>query len=165
MKSANLLICELGGQVNSNPEILISYPQTDLLKQQSKDLLERCLPVGAKVGEFILNRYEKNKILSYVFKIGKEEERDDLLSISIAFDKKVNEKIYKSILKEIIKQLDKNKLLTAEVLIKYQETIYNGLKNEEDIKIDVLEIQISDMFKENREKFNQSKPKLKGSFF
>ncbi|MGV9171483.1 MAG: hypothetical protein ACOC44_02535 [Promethearchaeia archaeon] len=165
MESTNLLVCELGGRVNSKPEILISYPQTDLVNKQSTDLLEKCLPLGAKVGEFILNKYQNHKILSYVFKITKQEERDDLLSISIAIDKKGNENIYKSVLEELIIRLEKNKLLNEDILKEYQKAIYEGLKNEEDIKIDFLDINLSKIFKENRKKFDKSKPKLKGSFF
>ena len=51
------VICKLGGYVNSNPEIISSYPSLD--PAMTSDVLSKCFPIGAKSGEFIVEKYRK----------------------------------------------------------------------------------------------------------
>ncbi|MFX1316710.1 MAG: hypothetical protein ACFE9T_12670 [Promethearchaeota archaeon] len=165
MTSEWAIICKLGGYVNSNPEILSSYPDLEISTDKSKELLSKCLPTGAKIGDFILNKYDKYNVLSYVFKIPIQKDRDDLFSISVLLGKKDKAEIYKPILEVLINHLEKNGLLSERVLIMYQKTIYDGINQEKDIIIEDVEINLSKKFEDI--KSNLIKPKLdvKGSFF
>ncbi|MHA2281410.1 MAG: hypothetical protein ACXAC5_11200 [Promethearchaeota archaeon] len=49
MITVRTIICKLGGQSYSNPEIIKSYPPLDLSSEQSQELISKCLPVGIKI--------------------------------------------------------------------------------------------------------------------
>ncbi|MFX1409143.1 MAG: hypothetical protein ACFFA6_02230 [Promethearchaeota archaeon] len=165
MTSEWAIICKLGGYVNSNPEILSSYPDLEISTDKSKELIGKCLPTGAKIGDFIVNKYDKYNVLSYIFKMPIQEDRDDLFSISVLLGKKDNAEIYKPILEELINQLEKNGLLSERVLIMYQKTIYDGINQEKDIMIENVEINLSKLFEDIKSKLIKPKLDVKGSFF
>ncbi|MFX0043489.1 MAG: hypothetical protein ACFE8L_11310 [Candidatus Hodarchaeota archaeon] len=165
MTSEWAIICKLGGYVNSNPEILSSYPDLEISSDKSKELLSKCLPIGAKTGDFIMDKYDKYSVLSYVFKIPIQEDRDDLFSISVLLAKKNNPEIYKPVLKKLINYLELNHILSERVLMRYQKAIYNGINEEKDIIIESIEINLSKIFEDIKSKLIKPKPDVKGSFF
>ena len=165
METEQSIICKIGGHVNSRPEIIVSYPLLTILPEQENELLSKCLPIGSKIGDIIVNKYKKNTVISYIFKVEKKESRDDLFSISVLLNKKSNSEIYEEILKDFIDTLEKNSLLTENNLINYQKSIYEGFTEEAEITIDNLTINFSEIFNEIKTKLIKQKPNLKGSFF
>jgi len=159
------ILCKLGGYDLSNPEIVISYPTLDPTISESEDLLSKCLPTGIKSGDFAVNKYSKCNLLSYAFKIDHEEERDDLLTISILIKKKLNMEIYKPVLENIISTLNYCGLLNEQILVDYIQTIYDGINEEKLVLVDDVPIDLSIIFKDIRSKMYKSRPDVKGSFF
>ncbi|MFX1242203.1 MAG: hypothetical protein ACFFA7_13220 [Promethearchaeota archaeon] len=166
MESTKIIISELKGTINSNPEILYSFPPLDIADLESKNLITKFLPFGSKSGEFISSAFGKKKsILSYIFSIKNSSNRDNLVSISIIIAKKDNPDIYKPALKEIIDQLDNNKVLTEEILKTYLEVIFKGINKEEEIYIENILINLPEIFNEIKSKIIKTKPQIRGSFF
>ena len=157
------VLCKLGGFTNSNLQILSSYPSLDVSSEA--EILSKCFPIGSKVGDYIIDKYYKYNVLSYVFKILQQDDRDDLLAFSILLGKRDNSEIYKPVIKGLIDILEQNGLLTERVLIEYQQTIFEGMKKEKDIKIENVVINFSGIFTDIKSKILQQKPNLKGSFF
>ena len=159
------ILCKLGGYDLSSPEIVISYPTLDPTISESEDLLSKCLPTGIKSGDFAVNKYSKCNLLSYAFKIDHEEERNDLLTISILLKKKLNMEIYKPVLENIISTLNCCGLLTEQILVDYIQTIYDGINEEKLVLVDDVPIDLSIIFKDIRSKIYKPRPEVKGSFF
>ncbi|MBD3214249.1 MAG: hypothetical protein GF311_16685 [Candidatus Lokiarchaeota archaeon] len=159
------IICKLGGNVNSNPELLISYPPLEVSDAESKDLVYNCLPTGCKSGDIVIKKYENYSLISYIFSLKKEIERDDLFSFSILLNKKINPELYTSIMKHFIEILENNSLLTEEILINYQNVIYESFNEEKDLKIEGKSIKLSNLFENLKKEFKKDKPDLKGHFF
>jgi len=157
------VLCKLGGFVNSNLEIVSSYPSLDVSSEP--EILSKCFPVGSKVGDYIIDKYRKYSVLSYVFKVSQEENRDDLLTFSLLLGKRDNTEIYKPLIKELVDILEANALLTERVLIEYQQTIFEGLNEEKDINIENVVIDFSRIFIDIKSKLIKQKPNVKGSFF
>lgn len=160
------IICKLGGYVDSNPELLISYPPIEAEDVDAQELIALCLPFGCKAGDMVEQKYKKNILLSYVFTIEKTEERDDLLSFAILVNKKQNVELYKSVIQEFISHLDANGLLNEEFFENYQELIYSCFNEEKNIEVDDISIPLSDIFMNVKNTLNQSElSDVKGSFF
>jgi hypothetical protein len=158
------LFCKLGGFIGSNPEIVSSFPSLSGFGEKS-DILNTCFPIGINVGDFHEDRYKKYLVLSYVFKIPRLDDRDDLFSLSVLLHKRENVEIYKPVLQELISLLDNNGLLNEEILKNYNQSIYEGLNDEKVIYIENLLIDFSRIFKEIKTQKLKAKPDLKGSFF
>jgi hypothetical protein len=165
MNTEQFVFCKLGGYVDSHPEIISSYPRLEITPDQSKELLLKCLPIGSKVGDFIIDKYNKSNLISYVFKNKEGESRDDLLSFSMSLEKNLNLEIYKTIIIKFFNILEKARLLSELVLKKYEESIFKALNQESDVEIEQITIKLSEMFKSAKEEFIKPKPKIKGSFF
>ena len=165
MESANLVLCELKGIVNSNPDIISSYPELSIKDSKVKDMIHKFLPFGAKIGDFFITNYSKYNILSYIFNLKNSQNRDDLVSISVLIKKRENPEIFKPILKGIIDNLKENNLLKEDILIKNLNVIYESINQEKDIEVDNIKIEISKMFEELKQNLIKSKLKLKGSFY
>jgi len=164
MESSNLVVCELKGIENSNPEILFSFPPLNLNDKDHNDLIPKFLPFGSKISNFYVSRYSKYNILSYIFKIKNDNNRDNLVSLSALIKKRENAEIFKPILKLIVNTLDENHLLTEDNLEKNLALIYKGINDEQDIVIENISISISKKFEQIKSKLIKDKPKLKGSF-
>lgn len=164
MASEYAILAKLGGFVGSNPEIISSYPSVTAIGNE-REILQSCFPIGAKAGKFIEDRYKKYLVLSYIFKVEQEANRDDLFSLSILLHKRDKLDIYKPALKELIELLQRNGLLNEEMLANYHQTIYEGINSESDVYIEDLLIDFSRIFKEIKAQILKSKPELKGSFF
>jgi len=156
------VICKLGGYVDSNPELISSYPSLDTAA--SSEVLSKCFPIGSKYGEFIVDKYRKYVVLSYIFRVSQSADRDDLFSLSVLLNKRDKTEIYKPVLKGLVDILDTNGILSQELLMEYQKTIFEGINQEKDINIENVSIDFSNIFKEIKSKILKQKPKLKGSF-
>ena len=165
MISVRTIICKLGGQPNSSPEVIKSYPYLDPSSGQSKKLLLACLPMGTKIDTFSVGYHNKHNVISYAFKIMHSDDRGDLFTLSILLKKRLDAEIYKPILKIIIDKMREEQILTEAVLIKYTETIHLGINKEKNIKIGEYQVELSPIFEEIRIKLAKPKPELKGSFF
>ena len=154
----------MGGFINSNPEIIGSYPDIGNSLGDTDKILEKCLPLGSKVGEFIEDKFKKHLILSYIFKVRQEDERDDLFSFTVLLGKRDKLEIYKPVIKEMMNHLEFNGLLKEHILCDNQEIIYKGINEECNIKIENLQINLSKIFKDIKGKVLKEKPQLKGSF-
>lgn len=154
----------LGGFKDANPEILTSYPPLDKDLKNSDELLLKCLPMGCSEGALIESKYKKTNLISYVFKIEKTGERDDLLSFSILLNKGMKPEIYKLVLKRFIDKLNENGLLQEDLFIDYRDKIYKSFNEETNLKIENTIIPLSNLFRETKAEFQKNKPKLKGSF-
>jgi hypothetical protein len=165
MASEYAVLMRLGGFVGSNPEILNSYPSLNMKQDESNELLAKSFPHGVHVGDFIEDKHGKYNILSYIFRVKREEDRDDLYSFSILLSKKDKIEVYKPILEELINILDQNNLLTEQVLMNNHKTLFEGINQEMDIEINGIKIELQDRFKEIKSEVLKPKPELKGSFF
>ncbi len=165
MTSEWAILCKLGGFVNSNPELISSYPPLDLSLGDSNEIISKCFPIGSKSGDYIVDRYKKYNILSYIFTIKQTEDRDDLFSFSVLLGKRDKVEIYKPVLKELIKILDVNGILSEKILLDNQKIIYEGINEEQNIVIENVSIEFSKIFKEIKLRILKEKPQLKGSFF
>lgn len=156
---------KLGGFIGSNPEILGSFPSLNITRDESSELLAKSFPHGVKVGDYVEDKHGKHNILSYIFKVKREEDRDDLFSFSVLISKKDKTAIYKPVIKELIDILFKQNLLTEEILMKNQKTIFDGINQEENIVINGITIEFHSIFKEIKKQILKEKPDLRGSFF
>lgn len=156
------VICKLGGYVNSNPEIISFYPSLD--NSVKSEILSKCFPVGAKSGDFIVEKYRKYSVVSYIFRVNQSANRDDLFSFSVLLNKKEKTEIYKPVLQSLIFILEQNGLLNEHVLTKNQRTIFEGINQEENITIGNILIDLSVVFKEIKSKILKPEIKVKGSF-
>ncbi|MFX1497928.1 MAG: hypothetical protein ACFFBH_10400 [Promethearchaeota archaeon] len=162
MTSEWSILCKLGGFVNSNPELISTYPMLDF--GEHNELLSKCFPIGAKPGDFIMDKYNKYNVLSYVFTVKQKQNRDDLFSLAILLGKKDKVDLYKPALSELIRILNNNDVLNEYILLKYQQTIYEGINEEKDVIIENILIEFSKIFNEIKSKILKEKPQLKGSF-
>ncbi|UYP48257.1 hypothetical protein NEF87_004542 [Candidatus Lokiarchaeum ossiferum] len=122
------IITSLGGYSGSNPKILKVFPSSpDLLNE---DVLEICLPTGAVPNEFFLKEYQKTKILIYTFEIEKEEERNDLGSISFGIGSEVEVNNLKSMILLIFNFLRRNNILSFLILENAMPEMIDALNNE-----------------------------------
>ncbi len=168
MQSRELVICELKGEVNSDPDLMSIYPSNITTYESYKPMISQFLPFGSKNGDFMESEVKdekKYKILSYIFIIPHPDKRGDLVSISIVLEKKTNFEIYKPILKEIIDTLKNNDLLNEFILKTYLKLIYEGINEEKDILVETVSIPLSSLFLEVKAKYIKEKPNLKGSLF
>jgi hypothetical protein len=156
------VICKLGGYVNSNPELVSSYPSLD--RSSENEVLSKCFPIGSKYGEFIIDKYRKYLVLSYVFRVNISSDRDDLFSLSVLLNRRDKTEIYMPVLKSLIDILDLNGILNEDILTEYQKVIFEGINQEKDITIENIGIDFSNIFKEIKSKVLKQKPELKGSF-
>jgi hypothetical protein len=156
------VICKLGGYVNSNPELVSSFPSLD--QSSETEVLSKCFPIGSKYGEFIVDKYRKYVVLSYIFRVNQAEDRDDLFSLSVLLNRRDKTEIYMPVLKSLIDILVMNGILSEEVLIEYQNVIFEGINQEKNITIENVEVNLSNIFKEIKSKILKQKPQLKGSF-
>ncbi|MBD3256047.1 MAG: hypothetical protein GF383_13205 [Candidatus Lokiarchaeota archaeon] len=159
------IVCKLGGHINSELELVISHPPIKEGETNLKKIINQCLPIGCKAGEVIEKKYNKNRLISYIFSIEKNDERDDLFSFSILLKKKQEAGLYKSILKKFIRLLDQHGLLSEAIFKKYQKSIYNSFNQEVDLEIENIVFHISEIFKEKRKEFGKSELDVRGSFF
>ncbi|MFX1419436.1 MAG: hypothetical protein ACFE9N_10995 [Promethearchaeota archaeon] len=164
MATEYAILAKLGGFIGSNPEIISSFPNIRLLGGE-RELLKKCFPIGSKVGLFIEDKFNKYLILSYIFKIQQDAERDDLFTLSILLHKHDKIDIYKHVLKELLEMLKANGLLNEAILRNYHRAIYEGINQEIDVYIEDLRINFSSIFKDIKTKILKQKPQLKGSFF
>ncbi|MFX0023052.1 MAG: hypothetical protein ACFE9S_12065 [Candidatus Hermodarchaeota archaeon] len=164
MATEYAILAKLGGFIGSNPEIISSFPSTSSFGDQT-EILKKCFPIGSKVGQFIEDKFTKFQVLSYIFKVEQEGERDDLYSFSILLHKRDKVEIYKLVLIDVVENLKANGLLNEVILTKYHRTIYEGMNQEMDVRIEDLLIDFSRIFKDIKAKILKQKPQLKGSFF
>lgn len=164
MASEYAILSKLGGFVGSNPEIVSSYPPYTGVGSEA-EILHACFPIGAKVGEFFEDKFRKYLVLSYVFKIQKNEERDDLFSFAVLLHKREKVEIYKEVLMSLIHILENNGRLIENVLTDNHQKIYEAINTESDVYIEDLLIDFSRIFQEVKAKVLKEKPQLKGSFF
>ena len=162
MASDYSVICKLGGYVNSNPEIISSYPS--LGKSVESKILPTCFPIGSKSGDFFVDKYRKYSVLSYIFRVNQSDARDDLFSLSVLLHKKDKTEIYKPVLQNLIDSLEQNGLLNEHILTKNQRIIFEGINQEKNITINDILIDLSTIFKEIKSKILKPEIKLKGSF-
>ncbi|NVM46933.1 MAG: hypothetical protein HWN79_18660 [Candidatus Lokiarchaeota archaeon] len=162
MASDYSVICKLGGYVNSNPELISSFPSLD--QSLEEEVLSKCFPIGSKYGEFIVDKYRKYIVLSYIFRVNQAVDRDDLFSLSVLLNKRDKTEIYMVVLKGLIDILDANGILNQDVLTEHQQDIFEGINQEKDINIKNTLIDFSNIFKEIKSKILKQKPELKGSF-
>ena len=165
MTSEWSILCKLGGFVNSNPELISTYPLLDIPLGESNEILSKCFPIGAKPGDFIVDKYKKYNVLSYVFSVSQTQNRDDLFSLAVLLGKRDKVEIYKPALKELIRILSNKDVLSENILLDYQKIIYKGINEERDVIIENILIEFSKIFKEIKSKILKEKPQLKGSFF
>ncbi|MFX1277992.1 MAG: hypothetical protein ACFFA3_01150 [Promethearchaeota archaeon] len=164
MATEYAILAKLGGFIGSNPEIISSTPSLKSIMTET-ELLSKCFPIGSKVGQFIEDKLNKYLVLSYIFKVKQERERDDLFSLSILLNKHDKIDIYKHTLKELVDILEENGLLSELILTKYHNLIYEGMNQEKDILIENKFIELSRIFRDIKAKVLKQKPQLKGSFF
>ena len=163
MASDYSVICKLGGYVNSNPELVSSFPSLD--QSSEAEVLSKCFPIGSKYGEFIVDKYRKYVVLSYIFRVNQSADRDDLFSLSVLLNKRDKAEIYMPVLKSLVDTLDVNGILSEDILIEYQKVIFEGINQEKDINIENVGIDLSNVFKEIKSKLLKQKPELRGNFF
>jgi hypothetical protein len=159
------IISKLGGYVDSNPEILTTYSPLEEVSDDSSELLSNCLPIGSKIGDVIVNKYQEHTLLSYIFAVPQSEHRDDLFSFSLLIDKSINPHIYKPIVEKLLSTLKENDLLSEDVLQKYQNLIFESLNEQKDLEIEDITIKLSTLFEKLKQDKDKNKPKVKGSFF
>jgi hypothetical protein len=165
MASEYAVLMRLGGFVGSNPEILTSFPSLNMKQGESSELLAKSFPHGVHEGDFVEDKHGKYNILSYIFRVKREEDRDDLYSFSVLLSKKDKTEVYKPILEELIKNLAKNNLLTEQILMNNHKSLFEGINQEIDIEINGIKIELKDLFEDIKSKVLKPKPELKGSFF
>lgn len=162
MASDYSVICKLGGYVNSNPELISSFPSLD--QSSEAEVLSKCFPIGSKYGEFIVDKYRKYIVLSYIFRVKQSADRDDLFSLSVLLNRRDKTEIYMPVLKSLVDILEVNGILSEAILIEYQREIFEGINQEKDITVENIGIELSNIFKEIKSKILKQKPQLKGSF-
>ncbi|MFX0011516.1 MAG: hypothetical protein ACFE9R_14480 [Candidatus Hermodarchaeota archaeon] len=164
MASEYAILAKLGGYVGSNPEIISSYPSL-ISKGDKQEILQFCFPFGVKPGNFVEDRYKKYLVLSYIFRVTQETNRDDLFSFSILLHKRDKIDIYKAVINRLIEILENDNLLNEKILTDYHQTIYEGINKESDVYIEDVLVDFSKIFEEIKAQILKQKPELKGSFF
>jgi hypothetical protein len=165
MASEYAVLIRLGGFVGSNPEILNSFPSLNMKQDESNELLAKSFPHDVREGDLVEDKHGKYNILSYIFRVKRDEDRDDLYSFSVLLSKKDKTEVYKPILEELIKILGNNNLLTEHILMNNHKTLFEGINQEIDIEINGIKIELHKLFKDIKSKVLKPKLELKGSFF
>jgi len=164
MNISAIVLSELKGSVNSNPEILCSYPY-EINYLESSNLIQKFLPFGSKAGDCLETRIAKENVISYVFKIKNYQGRDDLMSMSLISGHKDELETAKVVLKEIVEVFDKRGKLSEIVLETNLKSIFEGIEGETSIKTKDLAVDLEKIFAQVKPKEEKKKPSLKGALF
>lgn len=164
----NIGICRLGGFVGSNPEILDSYPpfNQSLDEKQQREIILKSIPEGSQPDSYTVSKLGSKVILSYIYKIQRDEEgtRSDLASITLVVsEKRVNilelQKLFKAIIESFQGEMSK---LTKTLLRQLMERIYNGVNKNTKISVQDIEIDIPKIIKRKRLKIVRKTESLAG---
>jgi len=153
------IISSLEGKRGSNPKVESIFPRNKTFKD---DLLKVSLPFGASPGEFFINEIEKSKIISYIFEIEREGDRNDLASISFSLISTTITKNLKQVIQELINHLKTHNLLNIETFNQNLSKIVEGLNKESKIKIEKMVFDVGYFIKDKKLKLKLNRKKRGG---
>ena len=154
MKPINLCLVQIG---NKGIELVNSFPNV-LPAEVTNQIVLKSMPFGAKHGDFITTNSGQLFLSGYVFKIPRENERDNLASIVAVYDsEKYNPPAIKKLFSITIEKLTENKLVNIETIEKILPEIYNGMsKGHLKIKISSIVTLEIDFITEEEEEEKES---------
>jgi len=164
MNISAIVLSELKGSVNSNPQILCSYPY-EINYLESSNLIHKFLPFGSQAGDCFESRIAKERVISYVFKIKNYQGRDDLMSMSLITSHKDELETGKLVLKEIVEIFEKRGKLNEIVLETNLKSIFVGIEGETEITTKELTVDLEKIFAQVKPKEEKKKQSLKGALF
>lgn len=144
------ILSTLPGHKGSNPKIVNEVEAT--WNESLDELLAKILPYGAVPGEFFINHFRKERILTYTFEIIHDETRSDLASISFLMDKLTNVENLKSLITEIFRRIQERNLLSLHMLNENLEMITNALNKKSKLKIGNFIFDIAYFLKTTKQK-------------
>ena len=171
MSIINLVgVCRLGGFIGSNPEVLGEFPANKLTPEQKNEFINKSMPEGVLPGTITVAKFLTNYIVSYAFRLKSEVEgeRDDLATVTVLVpERRVNIEHFKQLFKLIMESFkDEIEKVSPTVLSHMIERIYNGVNQNEKIKMDALVIDVPEIIKKQKLRLIKTDLKeLKGAFF
>ncbi|NHJ84416.1 MAG: hypothetical protein FK734_03085 [Asgard group archaeon] len=137
-----------------------AYPRS-LPEEVYNKLIIKCMPLGAKDGEFTTTQVEDYVYSGYVFTIPDETSRANIASLAAIFDQNVsNPGEIKKIFAYTIDELRKNNLVNIETLTKILPSLYKGI-NEGHLKIKISSVVTLEFGFEEENSDNEIEDKLK----
>ena len=120
-------------------EIVEAYPRS-LPDDIYNKLVLKCMPLGAKEGEFTTTQVDDYIYSGYVFTIPSEDSRANIASLAAIFDQNIsNPGNLKKVFAYTIDELRKNKLVNITTLKSILPNLYKGI-NEGHLKIKISSV-------------------------
>ena len=143
-----------------------SSTQTDVKEKSKRGKVIPEFPEDCNAGDIIEQAYNNDTILSYIFSLNQDKDRNELYSFSILLNKDQNIELYKLVVQEFIECLKENGLLAEDTFKKNQKLIYTSFNDATDLEINDILIPLSDIFKQKKKELKKlRRQELKGSFF
>ena len=148
MKPISLCLVQMG---DKGLEMVKSHPNV-LPKEILNEVTLKSMPMGAKPGEFSTSSVGDLYYSSYIFKIPRADQRDNIAAIIAIYNNmKYNIEGIKKVFSFIIKELDSKALLKADIIEEIMPNLYNGFGSGH-IKIKISSVAtISVDFEEGKE--------------
>ncbi len=120
-------------------EIVEAYPKS-LPSEIYNELILKCMPFGAKEGEFTTTQVNDYIFSGYVFTIRNKDTRDNIASLAAIFEEKIpNPDNLKKIFAYTISELRRHNLVNIDTLRSILPNLYKGI-NEGHLKIKISSI-------------------------
>lgn len=145
IKTVSLCLVQMG---QKGLEMVEAYPKS-LPEEVYNKLVLKCMPLGAKDGEFTTTQVDDYIYSGYVFTIPSNDTRSNIASLAAIFDENIsNPANLKKIFAYTINELRQNNLVSIETLKGILPSLYKGI-NEGHLKIKIssvvtLEFEFSD---------------------
>lgn len=123
LKPLSLCLVQMG---DKGLEMVKSHPNV-LPKEILNEVTLKSMPMGAKPGEFSTSNVGDLYYSSYIFKIPRADQRDNIAAIIAIYNNmKYNMEGIKKVFSFIIKELDTKSLLKADIIEEILPNLYNG---------------------------------------
>lgn len=110
-------------------ELVKAYPKT-LPEEIYNKLIIKCMPLGAKDGEFTTTQVDDYFYSGYVFTIPSTIARSNIASLAAVFDQSIkNPHRIKSVFAYTINQLKRNNLVNVDTLTGILPNLYKGIND------------------------------------
>ncbi|MBN1328178.1 MAG: hypothetical protein JXA54_01780 [Candidatus Heimdallarchaeota archaeon] len=108
-------------------EIVDSYPKI-LPKEIESQIAFKCMPFGAKDGDFLSANITETYFSGYVFRVPEKQGRDNLASLVVVFDtENYNPISFKKVFSLTLEKLAENNLVTLNNVQKLLPEMFNGI--------------------------------------
>ena len=127
------------------------------MQNQNDELLNKLLPFGTVPGDVHTFRYKDHTYLSCVFEINQQDERNDLVALSFALDRRAIIKNFEIVMQELITRLKESNLLSLDLLKSNLTAITEAINKESKIKIGNMIFDVAFFLKKKKMKLSENR--------